>query len=171
MMGRPLSHAGLLYVIPALAILLGITVFVALLVGRAIGRRRLADDPESSAGVGAVNGAVFGMLGLLVAFTFSGAASRFEERRALIGNEVNDIGTAWMRIDLLAADDRAPMQALFRRYLDARLATYANTTSVERTTAADAEAVRNQEAIWALASRPSSGLGPRRRRRCCSCRR
>jgi hypothetical protein len=47
-----------------------------------------------------VEGAVFGLLGLLIAFTFSGAASRFDDRRALIVEEANDIGTAWLRVAL-----------------------------------------------------------------------
>jgi hypothetical protein len=32
---------------------------------------------------------------LLIAFTFSGAAERFESRRQLIAEEANAIGTAW----------------------------------------------------------------------------
>jgi hypothetical protein len=131
---------------------LGLAVFLLLLAGRAVGRRRAAADPEGShVGFGAVDGAVFGMLGLLIAFTFSGAAGRFDHRRALVITEVNDIGTAWLRLDLLAADDQEPMRALFRTYLDARLATYANTTSIEQTLAADDEAQRQQAAIWKLA--------------------
>ena len=132
------------------ALALGIAVFVLLLVGRRVGRHRAA-DPDSNAGLGAVDGAVFGMLGLLIAFTFSGAASRFDERRALVIQETNDIGTAWMRVDLLADDDQPPMRLLFRKYLDARLATYANTASPDRTNAANTEALAQQDAIWRLA--------------------
>jgi hypothetical protein len=134
------------------ALFLGGVVFVLLLVGRAIGRQRAAADPDGShAGLGAVDGAVFGMLGLLIAFTFSGAATRFDQRRTLVVTEVNDIGTAWLRVDLLADADQPPMRALFRRYLDARLATYANVRSAEETAAANAEALRQQDAIWKLA--------------------
>ena len=41
------------------------------------------------------------MMGLLLAFTFTGAASRFDQRRELIVQETNSIGTAWLRLDLL----------------------------------------------------------------------
>jgi hypothetical protein len=134
------------------AVSLGVAVFSVLLLGRAIGRRRAAADPDgSNAGLGTVDGAVFGMLGLLIAFTFSGAAARFDERRALIITETNDIGTAWLRLDLLASADQPTLRDLFRKYLDARLATYANTTSFEQTTAANEEALRQQDAIWAAA--------------------
>src|SRR4249919_3832924 len=77
-------------------------------IGRRIGARRLARDPEGLAkGAGAAEAAVFGLLGLLIAFTFSGAASRFEERRHLVTREANAIGTAYLRIDLLP-DDAQP---------------------------------------------------------------
>jgi hypothetical protein len=120
--------------------------------GRRLGILRLARDPEGLAkGVGATEGAVFGLLGLLLAFTFSGAASRFEDRRHLITEEVNDIGTAFLRIDLVPEDARPELRDLFRRYLDARLATYANVTNQAVTEARLAETAMLQESIWTKA--------------------
>ena len=79
--------------------------FLALLgmieLGRRLGINRRARHGTVGEGLGAVEGAVFGLLGLLIAFTFSGAASRFDARRGLIVEEANDIGTAWLRIDVL----------------------------------------------------------------------
>src|SRR5688572_33026825 len=61
-----------------------------LAVGRRIGKRRLEQDPSGGcAGHSAVEAAVFGLLGLLLAFTFSGALTRFDERRQLIADEAN----------------------------------------------------------------------------------
>ena len=58
-------------------------------------------DPEGAhTGTGPVEGAVFALFGLLVAFSFSGAAERFDVRRQLIVEEANAIGTAYLRIDL-----------------------------------------------------------------------
>ena len=80
---------------------------LAIEVGRRIGRRRIASLGDApSPGVGPVEGAVFGLLGLLIAFTFSGAASRFDARRQLIVEETNNIGTAYLRLDLLPSDAR-----------------------------------------------------------------
>ena len=94
-------------------------------VGRRIGARRLAQDPEGAeAGVGTVEGAVFALLGLLIAFTFSGAASRFDTRRQLVVEETNDIGTAYLRLDLLPMDAQPKLREKFRQYLDARLEVY-----------------------------------------------
>jgi hypothetical protein len=55
---------------------------ITLEIGRRIGLRRLAEDPEGArAGVSAVEGAVFALFGLLIAFTFTSAASRYEGSR------------------------------------------------------------------------------------------
>ena len=110
----------LLELLAALALVA--TMVLAMELGRRVGRRRLAADPENShAGVGAIEAAVFGLLGLLLAFTFSGAWSRFDARRELILQEANAIGTAWLRLDLLPAGEARELQADFRRYLDLRL--------------------------------------------------
>lgn len=63
-----------------LCAVLSIALFFAMLacleIGRKIGRRLLRIDPEGSrAGLGAVEGAVFALLGLLIAFTFSPSLS------------------------------------------------------------------------------------------------
>ncbi len=64
----------------------------------------MAEDPAGAlAGIGAVEGAVFGLVGLLIAFTFSGAGTRFDTRRQLVVEETNAIGTAYLRLDLLPA--------------------------------------------------------------------
>ncbi len=122
-------------------------------IGRRVGKARLAGHPEGLVeGVGAVEGAVFGLLGLLVAFTFSGAASRFEARRHLVTEEANDIGTAYLRVDLLPAAAQPEVRELFRRYLEARLATYRNVADQVTTAARRAEAAALQTEIWGKAS-------------------
>src|SRR3546814_17897708 len=81
--------------------------FAAIQVGRSLGKRRRADENESAGtGAAAIEASVFALLGLLVAFTFSGAAQRMAERRNLLVKEVNAIGTAALRIDLTNAADQ-----------------------------------------------------------------
>jgi hypothetical protein len=117
-----------------------------------VGRQRYATDKDSFAdGLGAAEGAIFALLGLLIAFTFSGAASRFEERRHLITQEANDIGTAWLRIDLLPPADQPAMRDLFRRYTDLRIAAYERVRDEASTVAKSAAAQRLQGEIWQLA--------------------
>jgi hypothetical protein len=130
--------------------------FVAMMVfyeiGRRVGVARIASDPDGLAhGIGAVDGAVFALLGLLIAFTFSGAASRFEARRDLITREANAIGTAYLRIDLLPGDAQPELRALFRRYVDLRAVVYSDAADRAATEAKLAETAALQETIWAKA--------------------
>lgn len=113
-----------------LAIVSIVLIFAALVgcvaLGTRAGRRRAAIHGASAhAGLGAVEGAVFGLLGLLLAFTFSAAAGRFDARREMIVKEAEAIDAAYRRIDLLPEDARLGLRALFGKYLDARLAYYA----------------------------------------------
>src|SRR4051812_21630460 len=48
----------------------------------------------------AINGTLLGLLGLLLAFTFSMSSSRYDARRDVIIEEANDISTAILRTDL-----------------------------------------------------------------------
>jgi hypothetical protein len=107
-------------VVPFLLVLL-----LALELGRWLRLRELRGKPDAAAGsFGAVDGAVFGLMGLILGFSFAGAGSRFESRRQLIVQEANAIGTAWLRLDVLPEAARAPLQARFRDYVDARIAGY-----------------------------------------------
>ena len=117
--------------------------------GRRIGIRRASKRPESSnLGLGSVEGSVFALLGLLMAFSFSGAASRFDLRRQLIVNEANAIGTAYLRLDLLPAAERDKLREEFRRYVDARLDVYRLPAGEVEAQAASDRSVAIQGEIW-----------------------
>ncbi len=130
----------------ALGLFAGVLVFVEL--GRRTRLRRAADE-GAAAGLGVVEGAIFGMVGLLIAFTFSGAADRFAHRRVLVTEEANAIGTAWLRIDLVADEAQPALRELFRRYLDSRLATYKHGPDVPAALAEWARSNELQQEIWA----------------------
>src|SRR4051812_34055265 len=117
--------------------------------GRRLGERdRRLDPGNDRSGQGATEGAVFGLLSLFLAFTFSGAGARFDARRQLIVEEANDIGTAWLRIDLLPAGRQPEIRDLFRRYTDARLDTYRLLPDVQAAKAARARSQALQQQIW-----------------------
>jgi hypothetical protein len=76
-------------------------ILISLEAGYRVGRRSSKRNPERGfEGVGAMEAAVFSLLGLLLAFSFSGATSRFDTRRQLIVQEANAIATAYQRLDL-----------------------------------------------------------------------
>ena len=95
-----------------------------------------------------MDGAVFALLGLLIAFTFSGASSRFDTRRQLIVEETNDIGTAYLRLDLLPAGLQPALRESFRRYLDARIEVYRKLPDIAAAKASLAKANELQGQIW-----------------------
>jgi len=141
-----ISAAGLFLV----GLFLGMLVMLELGRRVRIRRRERGEDGETP-GLGVVDAGVFALLGLLVAFTFSGAATRFDARRHLVIEEANDIGTAYLRLDLLPADARTQLQEIFRQYLDARLAAYQNVVDQEATRSAMAKVNDLQRQIWTRA--------------------
>lgn len=135
------------YILLALALFL--SMLFALEVGRRFGVRRIALDGEGATkGVGVVDGAVFGLLGLLIAFSFSGAHGRFDQRRQMIVQEANAIGTAYLRLDLLADDARVALRQDFRAYLDTRLEVYRLLPDLDAAFAMIGRAGAQQTEIW-----------------------
>lgn len=100
-----------------------VAVLALLEAGRRIGIHRRKVDPEgASVGLGAIEGAVFGLMGLLIAFTFSGAAARFDGRRQLVGEEANAVATAICASAFYPSPPNRRYAGTFANYVDARLA-------------------------------------------------
>jgi hypothetical protein len=114
-------------------------------------RARGRTDGREPAGLGAVDGALFGLLGLMLAFTFSGAAARFDDRRQQIVEEATAIGTAYLRLELLPPGSRDALEAEFRRYLQSRLAVYKALPDFQAARAELARSDSLQIAIWTQA--------------------
>jgi hypothetical protein len=143
----PAMNQILISVIFAAALFAGL--LGCLRLGWKIGRRQFFRTGEDSqAGLGAIDGSVFGLMGLLIAFTFTGAANRFHERRELITQHVNAIGTAWLRLDLLSDEDRNKARDGFRRYVDTVIETGRDAADKEAATAGLAKLASTQEEIW-----------------------
>ena len=131
-----------------------VAAFFGILICLSIGRRVakwaiLREAGERAPTVGSLEAAVFALLGLMIAFTFSGALNRFDTRRAQAIEEANAIGTAWLRIDLLPASAQPALREVFRKYVDARIDTYRKLPDIA---AAKNEVVRSQKLqneIWA----------------------
>jgi len=120
--------------------------------GRRIGARAAGRDRDGTRiGAGIVEGAVFGLLGLMLAFTFSGAAARFDTRRLQIVDETNAIGTAYLRVDVLPAAAQPSLRDTFRRYVDSRLAAYRALPDMEAVEAELARTAALQLEIWRAA--------------------
>ena len=146
--------------------LFGFLLFAALLLavelGRRLGLRWSSRDGGAHGGTAALDSAVFALFGLLIAFTFSGAASRFDARRDLIVQEANAIGTAYLRVDLLPGADQPAMRDGFRRYVDSRLAAYRQVSDPVAFKVALDRSAALQNDIWkrAIAATQEAGAAP-----------
>jgi hypothetical protein len=134
----------------AVAILFGIV--LCLMLGRRIAQRAIARYGAGAApSITSIEGAVFALLGLLIAFTFSGALQRFDLRRAQAVDEVNAVGTAYLRIDLLPASAQPALRESFRSYVDSRIATYRSLPNIEMAKRELARSLQLQNEIWSQA--------------------
>lgn len=136
----------------SIALLLGLLICVQ--AGFVLGRRYGVKGEANT-----LSGAVFGLLGLLLAFSFSGAASRFEHRRELITQEANAIGTAYLRIDLLPAAAQAPLREAMRKYVQQRLDTYQAMPGSASSARAWADSAATQQQIWTQATTAAQASG------------
>jgi hypothetical protein len=112
-------------VVPLWGIFAGTAILVAIAVelGFRIGRyRRLIAAIEPESPVGSIVAAMLGLLAFLLAFTFGLAASRFDDRRLVVLDESNAIGTTYLRAAMLPAPLDEECRALLREYVDVRLA-------------------------------------------------
>jgi hypothetical protein len=81
-------------------------------------------DPEEREDFGVILTATLTLLFLITGFSFSLAASRYDERKALEAAESNAIGTEYTRADLLLPADSAKVRALLNNYLNQRIRFY-----------------------------------------------
>jgi hypothetical protein len=131
----------------ALAWLIGM--IITLEMGRRIGvRRLLIDQGNEMTGIDMMGGVVFTLCGLLMAFTLTGGAARYDTRRMLIAQEANEIGTAYLRVDLLEKADQPPIRALFKKYLNSRIAVYQKVPDISAAQKELAHSSDIQLSIW-----------------------
>ncbi len=117
--------------------------------GYRLGKRRLKNYPESKVeGSSEVKSSVFGILGLILAFTFTGTLSRYENRIKLILQEANAIGTAYLRLDLLPQDDQDKLRPLYREYVQSRINVFEYYANRQLSNSYFQQSLELQDQIW-----------------------
>jgi hypothetical protein len=90
-------------------------------VGFRIGRyRHSRREAAQKSQVGSIMAASLGLLAFFLAFTFGIASSRFDDRKKLVLEEANTIGTTYLRAELLPEPHRTEIQTLLREYVEVR---------------------------------------------------
>lgn len=109
-------------------------------------RRRTGKTPSSSLAGGGL-ASVLGLLALILAFTFGMAEDRYGTRKALVLQEANAVGTAWLRADLLHEPHRSECKQLLHEYVDMRLEAVKSRDLDQLTAAIERSAVVHQQ-LW-----------------------
>jgi hypothetical protein len=132
-------------------ILLGL-ILLATEVGFQIGYRMRStiDDPLRSE-YNTIQGAVLGLLALLLGFTFAMSISRYESGKYLVIDESNAIGTTFLRAQFLPDPYRNEVSNLLRRYVDTLLRFYGSGIDPEKLHGANDETERIQNELWSRA--------------------
>jgi len=108
-------------------LVLAITLFglwAAAGLGAFLSKRLERPDPEVREELSIVQGATLTLLGLIIAFTFSMALNRYDQRKNYEEQEANAIGTEYVRADLLPAAAGAKVRGLLLSYLEQRILFY-----------------------------------------------
>jgi hypothetical protein len=116
-------------------------------------RRRLEDEAREDFGV--ILAATLTLLGLLIGFSFSMAASRYDQRKIYEGEEANAIGTEFVRAGLLPVADTTTVRALLRKYLDQRVAFYV-TSDEHQLREINTRTAQLQSDLWSAVQVPAT---------------
>lgn len=115
-----LFEADTAVLIVAISAIIGTFVAAGVLLGRRMRATSAGDHQRESLGV--VQGALLGLVGLLLAFGLTMAVTRYEVRRDVLVEEANAIGTTYLRAQLLAEPERSQSMDVLREYTDAAIA-------------------------------------------------
>lgn len=130
---------------------LGVTNYICITAGSLI-RRRFAlarGGPEERA-LGVAHGAIFVLTGLILGFSFSYAAARYDARRALVVEEANAIGATYLRAANLPDAAAGRFRTILRDYARARLDVYSNLADSRTSQTMDRRSLALQDNLWSL---------------------
>jgi len=135
----------------ALALLILTVIAGVTAAGIALGRFLRKKSDALREPFGALQGALLGVVGLILAFGLTLAVGRYQDRRAAVVAEANAIGTTYLRAQLLAEPVRGRSLVLLREYarLALRLSSEVPGSSAMLRTIAAEKTIQRQ--LWGLA--------------------
>lgn len=126
-----------------------VVILAASEIGRWLGGRAAQHGADS---VSTLEGAILGLLALMIGFTFAMALSRFEARRDAVLAEANAIGTTALRARLLPAPHGGEAIKLLREYVQIRLDITRQPATTQSFSAMLTRSNAIQEALWQQAT-------------------
>jgi hypothetical protein len=133
-------------------VLLGV-ILGATALGALVGRRVRHLSASLSEPFGVLQGALLGVVGLILAFGLSLSLSRYEDRRAAVVTEANAIGTTYLRAQTLLEPVRSRSLNLLEAYTKSaiRISEYPPGGAEEEAVVEEEDLL--QRRLWALAGR------------------
>lgn len=119
-------------------------------VGGWLRSRQASTSDEAPAPFKTLEGAVLGLLSLLLGFSFAMAVDRYDHRKGLELDEANAIGTTWLRTGLLDEPERTAARDLLRAYVPVRLQFFSAGTDRKTVEASLDRATALQGELWNL---------------------
>jgi hypothetical protein len=116
-------------------------------------RAKLSDTEQNVLGV--VLTGVLTLYAVIIGFSFSMAAARYDQRKLYEEAEANAIGTEYLRLGLLPPDDVARARTLMRSYLEQRILFY-TTRDAAQLRRVDSATLQLQEELWSRVQGPTN---------------
>jgi len=107
--------------------------------------------------IGALQGALLGVVGLILAFGLSLAVGRYQDRRAHVVTDANTIGTAYLRAQTIAEPQRSRSLELLRAYNDLAIRMTYEIPGSDAIRATAAQQGQLQRSLWRLAGQSLDG--------------
>ena len=104
--------------------------------------------PDKDVSIGTAEGSLLGLMALLLAFSFSMAATKFETRRQAIVEEANIMNDAILRCDLYPDSVKRSLLPHFRQYVEARIQYFEAADDPGKIKASLDSSRQNFELIW-----------------------
>jgi len=112
-------------------------------------RRRCPAKEEEREDLGVVTNASLTLLALVIAFSFSMAVNRYDQRKNYEEEEASAIGTEYVRAGLLPAAEATRVRQLLTQYLDQRILFY-TAHSVPQLDRIASETAKLQSEMWSI---------------------
>jgi len=113
------------------------------------------DQQESKGGVNSLLGALFGLWGFILAFTFGNSATRFDNVRSMMVDESNAMRNAILRVQTFPDSLRGGLQENLRNYLQARI-DYNKATDLKKLDEVKEDAQRIGNNLWSTTAKIST---------------
>lgn len=108
------------------------------------------EEGDTKGGINSLLGALFGLWGFLLAFTFSQSGNRFESVRGMIVDEANILRNTIIKADFFPDSIRTSYRSELRKYLEERIIYYDVADNREEFTKNRKELSKTARVLWEM---------------------